>query len=87
MLLQSATNRGQFSFSVKAGQPASNRGQVAIGTELAGPPSGDFIAIGDLNGDGQNDIVVNDGPSVLLQHATAPGTFHPLAPLRAASVH
>ena len=71
VLLQSATNRGQFS----------------IGTELAGPPSGDFIAIGDLNGDGQNDIVVNDGPSVLLQHATAPGTFHPLAPLRAASVH
>jgi hypothetical protein len=61
LLLQSGTNRGQFS----------------VGTALDGPLNGNFIAIGDLDGDGRNDIVVNDGPSVFLQRATAPGTFHP----------
>lgn len=66
VLLQSGTNRGQFS----------------VGAALDGPPSGNFIAIGDVDGDGRNDIVINDGPSVLLQLATAPGTFRPLAPLR-----
>jgi len=34
-------------------------------------------------GTSPNDILINDGPSVLLQRATAPGTFQPLAPLRA----
>lgn len=66
VLLQSGTNRGQFS----------------VGTALDGPPDGNFIAIGDLDGDLRNDILINDGPSVLLQQATAPGTFQPLAPLR-----
>jgi hypothetical protein len=46
------------------------------------PLSGNFIAIGDLDGDGRNDIVINDGPSVLLQSATVPGSFRPPAPLR-----
>lgn len=63
VLLQSATSRGQFS----------------SGAALDGPLSGNFIAIGDVDGDGRNDIVVNDGPSVLLQRATAPGTFQPRA--------
>lgn len=66
VLLQSGTSRGQFS----------------VGTALDGPRDGNFIAIGDLDGDLRNDIVINDGPSVLLQRATAPGTFQPLAPLR-----
>jgi hypothetical protein len=66
VLLQSATSLGQFS----------------VGTALDGPLSGNFIAIGDLNGDKLNDIVINDGPSVLLQNATMPGSFRPPAPLR-----
>jgi len=66
VLLQSPTNRGQFAFSAV----------------YDGPLSGNFIGIGDVNGDGRGDIVVNDGPSVLLQRASAPGTFEPLRPLR-----
>jgi hypothetical protein len=66
VLLQSPTNRGQFS----------------VGQVLDGPSSGNFIAIGDLDHDGRNDIVINDGPSVLLQSATAPGSFRPPAPIR-----
>ena len=66
VLLQSATNRGQFS----------------VGTALDGPLSGNFIAIGDLDHDGHNDILVNDGPSVLLQQANAPGGFQRPVPLR-----
>jgi len=64
-------------------QSPTDRGQFSVGTAFDGPPNGTFIAIGDLNGDRRNDILINDGPSVLLQRATAPGTFQPLAPLRA----
>lgn len=66
VLLQSPTSRGQFS----------------IGQALDGPSSGNFIAIGDLNGDKLNDIVINDGPSALFQSASSPGSFQPPAPLR-----
>jgi len=63
-------------------QSAVNRGQFAVGSVFDGPYSGNFIAAGDINGDGRNDIVINDGPSVFLQSATSPGTFGPMQALR-----
>jgi hypothetical protein len=50
------------------------RGQFGVAGVYDGPYSGDFIAVGDADGDGRNDLIVNDGPVVLLQRAT-PGTF------------
>lgn len=38
-----------------------------------------FIAGGDLDGDGKNDIAVNEGPSILFQDPDKPGTFLPLS--------
>jgi hypothetical protein len=65
VLLQSPTLRGRF------GTP----------TTYDGPANGSFIATGDVNGDGRTDIVVNDGPSVMLQNATAAGVFGAPRPL------
>lgn len=63
-------------------QSALNRGQFTLAGSYEGPMGGNFVAAGDMNGDGLTDIVVNDGPSVLLQRAFAPGSFDPVAPLR-----
>ncbi len=46
-----------------------------------GPDPGSFIAIADMNGDGRNDLVLETGPSVLLQVAAVPGTLKALRPL------
>jgi hypothetical protein len=63
-------------------QSAASRGVLVPGGVYDGPYSGNFIAIGDLNADGLNDIAVNDGPVVLLQRAASLGTFEPPRPLR-----
>jgi hypothetical protein len=63
-------------------QSVTNRGQFNVAGVWAGPLSASFIGIGDVNGDGLSDIVLNDGPSVFLQQATAPGTFNGLTTLR-----
>jgi len=44
---------------------------------INGSPLAMFIAVGDINGDGLTDIVVNDGPKVLLQNSASPGSFNP----------
>jgi hypothetical protein len=48
----------------------------------AGPEPGSFIAIGDMNGDGRNDLVLETGPSLLLKSTSAPGTFAAIQNLR-----
>jgi hypothetical protein len=63
-------------------QSSTMRGQFGAGALYIGAPVGSFIAAGDVNGDGLNDILLNDGPSVLMQRTTAPGTFDPVRPLR-----
>jgi hypothetical protein len=63
-------------------QSTAIRGQFAVTAVFNGTFTGNFIAAGDVNGDGRNDIVINEGPSVFLQSLTAPGTFEPMRPLR-----
>ncbi len=63
-------------------QSSSTRGQFGAGTLYMGAPVASFIAAGDVNGDGLNDIILDDGPSVLLQRASGPGTFGQIQPLR-----
>ena len=90
---QNARARNCYAFSVRSAGfarsvPAVFR--VLLLTACGGgggsviPPfwSDSGLVVEDLNGDGLNDIVVNDGPSVLLQRADAPGSFAALRPLR-----
>jgi hypothetical protein len=62
-------------------QSATTPGQFAVSGVYDGPFLGTFIATGDINNDTLNDIVVNDGPVVLLQRASAKGTFEPVQSL------
>lgn len=66
VLLQSPDARGTFA-------PAGN---------YAGPFNTFFLAIGEVTGDGRNDIIVGDGPVVFAQRAAAPGTFEAARALR-----
>jgi hypothetical protein len=52
-------------------------GLIPVSDNLA-----DVIVADGVLVNGREDIVVNDGPSTLLQRATAPGNFEPLRPLR-----
>ena len=63
-------------------QSAVSRGQFTVAGVYTGPEPGSFIAIGDMNGDGRNDLVVETDPSVLMQSASAPGTFEAVRTLR-----
>ena len=63
-------------------QSNANRGHFTVAGVYNGTLSGNFIAIGDVNGDNRNDIILNDGPSVLIQRATPAGSFEAIRPLR-----
>jgi hypothetical protein len=63
-------------------QSASARGTFAAAGTYIGPMVATFIAAADVNGDGYTDIVLNEGPSVMLQRPSASGTFEPYRPLR-----
>ncbi|MGA7181323.1 MAG: VCBS repeat-containing protein [Thiobacillaceae bacterium] len=56
-------------------------GSFVAGQVFAGPPIGNFIAIGNINADGFPDLVVNDGPQVFLQDTSYPGSFNVGIPL------
>lgn len=62
-------------------QAAAPRGTFALGGTYDGTLSSNFLALADLDGDGRTDILLNEGPSVMVQTAT-PGVFAPPRPLR-----
>ena len=62
-------------------QSAALRGSYALAATYAGPLGATSIAVADVDGDGRNDLVVDDGPSVFLQSPSQPGTFGAFRPL------
>ena len=63
-------------------QSRASPGLFTVAGVYAGTEPGSFIAIGDMNGDGRNDLVLENGPSALMQSASAPGAFEAVQPLR-----
>ena len=62
-------------------QSHTNRGQFMVTAVYNGSFSSNFIAIGDVNGDNRDDIILNDGPSVLIQRLTPAGSFETIRSL------
>ncbi len=58
-------------------QSAMVAGTFSVSSAWQGPMAGNFLATGDVTGDGLTDIVVNDSPTVYAQSATVPGVFLP----------
>jgi hypothetical protein len=63
-------------------QSAAVRGQFTAVNTYNGALNASFIAIGDINNDGRNDIILNDGPAMLVQRSGAPGVFDAVQALR-----
>lgn len=72
LVYQSFTTPSQVSL---LSQSAAVRGVFSSPVVHDGPMAATSIAIGDVDGDGRNDIVLNDGPSVMMQSATVRGQF------------
>ncbi|GLH70570.1 hypothetical protein GETHPA_21030 [Geothrix rubra] len=62
-------------------QSSAQRGAFVPGGTYDGTLSSNFLALADLDGDGRTDILLNEGPSVMVQTAT-PGVFASPRPLR-----
>nr|WP_275975754.1 VCBS repeat-containing protein [Geothrix terrae] len=62
-------------------QTAAHRGAFTVATVMDGTQNANFLALGDLDGDGRTDLILNEGPSVMFQTA-APGIFSPPRALR-----
>ena len=58
------------------------RGQFALAAIVPGTPGSSFPAIGKVTGDGHNDIVLGEGPSVLAQRSDRAGSFEVVRALR-----
>jgi len=61
-------------------QSPSQRGAFVTAAVLNGTQNAAFLAVGDVDGDGRTDLILNEGPSVMLQ--TAPGILSPPRALR-----
>ncbi len=63
-------------------QSSSPRGAFTVTAVYDGTFGADALGLGDTNGDGRLDVVLNDGPAVLRQRSSPAGTFDAVTSLR-----